>query len=405
MPKQAFAALLVLSMLVLAGCGQLQEAGSSGRDILFLRSNRGLTVIAAGAEAPSFHAAAVPSRDWTTVIRSSFDRRGTRVWAVDPSAGEVTWEQHLGGRLMVKLTAEEADMVALAPIRERHFSVGRRHTRLTIAGRSLSEPKSILLKGNYEPEAFSTDRKSLFVIRFLPARAPTRYQVRRLDIEEGRVHAVYTPDADLQESMGGTARIQTASPDGSRLYTLYTTGTGNDRYAFIHVLSLDEIWAHCIDLPPEFAKHADTATSISVSPDGRRLYVVNAAAGMMAEVDTSTLEVVKTAPIDFVVAAHVHSAVDDSGSTVFFTSGNSVAAVNTMDLTVRASWEMDQKVQGVQVAVDGARVYVGLVDRIVVLDAASGKQLESIDPPGIKRIQEFGPVIRSIDQAGIVCAC
>jgi DNA-binding beta-propeller fold protein YncE len=306
---------------------------------------------------------------------------------------------------MVKLTAEEADMVALAPIRERHFSVGRRHTRLTIAGRSLSEPKSILLKGNYEPEAFSTDRKSLFVIRFLPARAPTRYQVRRLDIEEGRVHAVYTPDADLQESMGGTARIQTASPDGSRLYTLYTTGTGNDRYAFIHVLSLDEIWAHCIDLPPEFAKHADTATSISVSPDGRRLYVVNAAAGMMAEVDTSTLEVVKTAPIDFVVAAHVHSAVDDSGSTVFFTSGNSVAAVNTMDLTVRASWEMDQKVQGVQVAVDGARVYVGLVDRIVVLDAASGKQLESIDPPGIKRIQEFGPVIRSIDQAGIVCAC
>jgi hypothetical protein len=364
-----------------------------------------LTVFSPGADAPSFRNDAVPSRDWSTVVRSSWTKGLTQISAVDPSAGAVLWDQDLAGRLRVKLTGEGGGMVALGPMRERLFSYGRAHTRLTIAGQSMSEPKTLTLDGNYEPEAFSTDTKSLFVIRFLPARAPTSYQVRRLDLETGKVLPVYTPDADLQKAMGGTARIQTGSPDGTRLYTLYTAVNGGARYAFIHVLSLDELWAHCIDLPPEFAKHAQSATSISVSADGSRLYVVNAHSGVMAEIDTQTLQVVRTAPIEFDFASSVHSVTDQANSAVYFTSGNTVAAVDASNLEVKGAWEMPQKVMGIQVGSDGRRLYVGLIDSIAVLDSSTGERLDTLNPPGVNTIQEFGPVLRALDQGDIVCAC
>lgn len=404
----------VMMMLVVAGCGRSQpESTQKTTDLLFLRSSRGVAVVKAGATSPSFRAAAaLPSRDWSTVVRTiSYQgsyKGTTGVIAADPSSGAERWERTVDGNLQVKLVSENGDLVALAPAGERYYRDGRARTELVIAGSGIEDPQTIDLEGNYEPEAFSTDGGSLFVIKYLPARAPTRYQVRRLDLTTGRVEGVYTPDAELQEAMGGTARIQTASADGRRLYTLYTIGGGKDgaRYAFVHVLSLDEQWAHCIDLPVEFATSAESASALTVSPNGERLYVANAAAGALAEIDTEELEVIRTRSINLDSGGVTHAA-HDSGSTLYLARGRRVAEVDASTLTERRSWSMSEGIKGVQVTSDTKKLYVALRDRIAIIDAVTGERLDTIDPPGVKGIDGFGPAMRPVNQPrkDFVCAC
>jgi outer membrane protein assembly factor BamB len=388
------------------GCGR-PEPSETARDLLYLRSARGVAVLEPGAAAPTFRdAGAVASRDWSTIVRTYQNQGITRVVAIDPETGTDRWERGLAPNLRVKVVSEDGDLVALGPVREPSYRDGRAETKLVIATRGVEEPRSILLEGNYEPEAFSTDGTSLFVIKYMPARNPSRYQVRRLDIATGNVQGVYTPDAHLQRAMGGTARIQVGSPDGRRLYTLYTLKSGGTRYAFIHVLSLDGLWAHCIDLPVEFAASADSATAMAVAPDGRRLYVTNGATGALAEIDTGTLKVLRTTTTDVVSGDAAYAALD-SDSTLYLASGRRIAAVDVPSLTERRSWVMRETVRGIQTTGDGLRLYIGLRDRIAVLDSVSGRLLESFDPPGVKRIDQFGPVMRPVDDVlrKIRCAC
>lgn len=393
---------LAVAVSLLAACGG--PISGATQDLLFLRSPRGIAVVEPGAAAPAFRdAAAVPSGDWSTVVRSGPWGDETRLVALDPRSGIERWERDVAGDLTAKIVSEDGSLVALGPSNESYYLFGRRRTTMVIAGTRVSTPRTITLKGNFEPEAFSVDGKSLFVIKYLPARAPSRYQVRRLDLITERVHNVYTADGHLQEAMQGTARIQTASPDGRRLYTLYTLGSN---MAFIHVLSLDELWAHCIDLPKAFGTAAESKTALTVSPDGKRLYVANSETESVAEIDTQQLRVVGTTPITTVDAGRAH-AVHDSGSTLYVGSGLRVSVVDTGALTQKDFWTMPERIRGLQVSRDAQRLYVGLRDRVAILDAATGEILDTIDPPGIGRITQFGPVMRSLDtgRAAITCAC
>src|SRR5918992_2569631 len=406
------AASISLGVAVLLGaCGEPGSLGMS-TDLLFIQTAGGVTVVEPGGSTPAFRGGAIPSSDWSTVVRSVPDGTSTEIIAVDPSTGTERWDTSLPGNLRAKVVSNEGDLVALGPVRERHHRLGRRSTTLVIVDGQGSKPRTITLGGNYEPEAFSTDGQSLFVIKYSPARAPTSYQVRRLDLDTQHVEGVYTPDAHLQRAMSGTARIQAASPDGRRLYTLYTLGEEDGRrYAFIHVLSLDQLWAHCIDLPGEFATSPEAATALTVSPDGSRLYVANHAEAAVAQIDTSKLEIVRTQSINFGLGGGRAHAALDSTSRLYLASGRRVALVDTTTLTEERSWLMKDKIRGLQVAGDGTRLYVAFRDRVAILRAATGEGIETIDPPGVRRIDRFGPTMPKLDDTdpsldkNITCAC
>lgn len=394
-----------ISLVVLVACG-VAEGTPTAPDVLFLQSSQGVTVVETGATAPTFKGSgAVPSGDWSTVVRSEVSGTTTRVVATDPSSGSDLWADVIVGKLDPKVVSPDGGLVALGPRGERYHGYGRAETKLVIAGQGLPEPRTITLDGNYEPEAFSTDGDSLFVISYLPARAPTRYQVRRLDLTTGRVHGVYTPDAELQQSMGGTARIQAASPDGTRLYTLYTVGgaRGVPLHAFIHVLSLDEEWAHCIDLPDDFAIAAESATALVVSPDGKSLYVANTVSGAVAELDTQSFQVTRTTRSSF-QRGDAHAAIG-SDSTLYVASGHYVVAISGADFGDRWSSKLPQPIRGLQVTENGEKLYVGLRSRVASLDTNSGEMLDTLDPPGIKTIQKFGPVVGLEEEEILKCAC
>lgn len=398
--------LLVVLTLAAVACGTPGEGSRPAQDVFFLRSARGVTVVKAGAGAPSFEGPAVPSGDWSTVVRSSLGKGETTLRAVNPRTGGQLWEQVVDGRQVVKLVSADGQRVVLASIRQIHFTYGRSTTQLTFAGPAYETPQVVTLEGNFEPEAFSKDGSTLFVISYLPARRPQSYQVRQLDIATGKVSDVYTPDAHLQTAMGGTARVQTAAPDGTRMYTLYTVRHGDETYAFIHVLALDEMWAHCIDLPQEFAQEAESGTALTLSPDGDRLFVANTSSGHVAEVDTRALQVVRSAPLDIPDLGSAH-ALYNGGPTLYVSSGAQLVTVDAGSLEQTGSSVLNHEIRGIQYAPGSGRVYLGFRDEIAVLDPETGEQIAAIDPPGVNHIGEFGPIFPSVNggRKFLKCAC
>ena len=400
------AAILAVAALaiVATGCGDASQT-EAGSDVLYLRAGGGVAVVDTATKEPPFKDKdAVPSGDWSTVVGAVRQGRMTEIVATDPVSRVDRWREVVGGNLVVNVVSHDGGLVALSPARERYYRYGRSETTLVIAGRNLDSERRITVAGNFEPEAFSADGRSLFVVSYLPARSPTQYQVRRLDLATGTVEGVFTPHAGLQEAMGGTARIQAVSNDGSRLYTLYTVKEGGRQSAFVHVLDMDDLWAHCIDLPDGFAGHAESSTALAVSPDGATLYVANVESGAVAEVDTETMLVNRTETFDLDTRGRANAAVDSKG-TLYVTSGPWVVAIDTESFTEVDRWAMTDGVTGLQVSENGGDVYVGLEDRVATLNVDDGTT-EIVDTPGIRRISSFGPVIEPVEEEPILkCAC
>ena len=403
------AAFAVAMLAAGSGSGAEPTSGAEGEpaDVLFLRTSDGVALVQPDGSAVSV-LGAIPAIDWSAVVRAVPTDDGTRVEAVDPASGDLRWTKDVPGTLEVKIASAGAEMVALGDPREgAGYAFGRTSTRLVLLDKGISEPRTIELDGNYAPEAFSTDGTSLFVVEYLPPQRPTSYRVRRLDLATERVEGVYTVDQELQDSMQGTARIQAASPDGSRLYTLYSQEIAGGAHTFVHVLNLDELWAHCIDLPASFQAFDERGVAISVTPDGARLYVADAASGVVAEADTETLAVTRTADIPFWSRGGIAHAASGPDGRLYLAKGDGVVEVDTGTLVPGRSWELDGRITGLQVSGDGGRLFVGLKDEIIVLDTASGAHVGVLEPVGIEAIRQLGTSARSLEEERTTteCAC
>jgi outer membrane protein assembly factor BamB len=405
--------LVAIFSLVLASCSPSDGGSDPARardDLLFLRTPRGLALVKAQPDAAAVHFSdAVPSMDWSSVVQAVPAGKTTRIEAFDTTSGEELWSRPVSEGLEVKAVAEDGRAAVLGePRRGGTYPVGRSTTRFVIVP-SGGEARTITLDGNFEPEAFSTDGGSLFVIEYIPPRAPTAYRVRRLDLRTGEVGGVYTVDGELQTAMQGTARIQTASPGGSRLYTLYSLEAADgDLRSFVHVLSLDEGWAHCVDLPSGFRTVKERAVAMSVSPDGQNLYVADALTGEVAEIDTQALRVTRTAELALGPWGRdpAHAARGADG-TLYVGSGTGLQAIDAATFTPEATWDFEQRIMGIQAGSDGRRVYVGLPDRIAVIDTGSGRSLEALRPERVEKIAQLGTSTRTLDRDRrvIKCAC
>ena len=406
MHKRLFALALSLLLVSLTACADGEQPSVAREDLVFVRSGTGLAVLqvsGGGAGAVYSGDGAVPTTDWSTVVRATSQGVvGTRVEGLDPATGEEAWSLEVPGNYGVTVVSHDGTAAALSPINQIHYSSGRPRTKLIVANGSTGEMQKYNLEGNLEPEAFSTDLSSLFVISFTPPRQPTEYQVRRLDLDSGVVEDVFTPHGELQGTMGGSSRVQTASPDGKRLYTLYTVkGQGEDK-AFVHVLDLEMKWAHCIDLPAEFVPSAARSTAMATMPDGT-LLVANTSTGELAEIDPVGLAIARSTSIEMPIGTGRSSAVAD-GETLYLASGTEVIAVDISTLSVKERWTLDEKITGLQITPDGELLYLGLSNDLAKLDVASG-DIETIASSGIGKIRRFGPAPESVNLGYFTCAC
>ncbi|HYT79566.1 MAG TPA: hypothetical protein VEQ37_09990 [Actinomycetota bacterium] len=382
-------------------------------DLLVFGSQAGVTVLDPATGSPRFTGDGVPSLgDWSMLFTATPSGRSTVLRGYRATTGENLWTMRIRGDLAIRVVSAHGGKVALmapeSPGRSTRIHP-RDFTDIVVADPTDSrEPRRFHLRGNFEPEAFSTDGTSLFLIRYLPPTAPASYQVARLDLAEGKVRPVLGRRKTPVETMSGTRLEQLASPEGTRLYTLYTSqppayAKGHDAVqaragqpvAFIHTLSLDGGWAVCIGLPKAFWGGDPAVDALTLSRDGRRLYVVDAARGVVAVMDTVELTVLRTAKVPFERARRpsgkaTGATVLPDAKALFVADGRRVVVVDSATLRLKWIWGMFGPISRMAFSSDGRVLYALLRDEVEVLNPSSGQRIRMIPIPGTEGVEFMG---------------
>jgi len=358
---------------------------------------------------------AVATPDWSRLVVGSPNGDGRKLAVLDGQTGAREGVVDVPGGLTAMALSTDGGRVALAPTgatTEAGQPAGREQTRIVVADVSgVAEPRTFDLTGNYEPDAFSSDNQRLFLLEYQPARAPDRYYVKQLDLKTGAVQPVgsRSKEAVPAENMRGTRRMHVLSPDHETLYTLYThqpdhlhsrdlvaglTAASGDVHAFVHVLSLSESWAYCLDLPQPFGIGPADAHSLALSPDGNALYVSDLFSGTVARVNTTALIVRATAdvgadpnPGSGLVST---SQVGPDGS-LFLSGSSEIRVIEPNDLGVSRRLPVADATGGLGMSADGRRLFVTTRDSVLAIDPLTGTQLGRIRAPGqSQRIEHVG---------------
>jgi YVTN family beta-propeller protein len=420
MSKHPIAAGLACACLVLslaacteAGGAPVAPAALSGpAEVLSVRTADGTLTLDVRTDRVLLRApGSAPQADWSTLFSTDAEGDGTVLRTLDPSTGADASSLPLPGSLAIRAVAGDGSRVALSrpapPGTDPWTPVPRRHTTIVIADPSgATAPETYRLNGNLEPEAFSNDGDSLFVIQYLPPTAPSLYRVSALELEDGDVYPVPGRFKTWSQRMPGTRLVQVPAPDGRQLYTLYSSqpsgyAEGYDErqayagrpVAFVHVLNLDESWAFCMPLPKRLWDAPAGEQAMAASPDGSRLYVVDPSRDTVAVVDTEKTKVVRTATVGFETddTAHAAATVSPDGGTLYVGTGDAVVAVDTATLDVRFLWPTSIPAQALATSVDGAALYAAFADRIDVLDPSTGTVQGSIPVDGALAIEHVAP--------------
>lgn len=297
--------------------------------------------------------------------------------------------------LVASVVSGSGELVALSSPRQPGATPwvpdGRRHSEIVVGSLDGSGSRAYRLDGNFEPEAFSVDDRTLFLIKYMPAEAPTRYAVRRLNLKTGDVRPIARLKLAAPGVMRGTGRMQILSPDRTQLYTLYTkqgpnyshaTSREHDPgmvHAFVHVLDLRDRWAHCIDLPMPFGAGDATASAMALSRDGSRLYVSDPANGAVATIDIGKLRVLRK---DATTAAaeddQTFAATGSDG--LFVASGSLITLLDPSTMTQSSSWDLGGEVLGL-ISSPAGRIYAATGRDLMRLGA--GGPAEAWTLPGI----------------------
>jgi hypothetical protein len=325
------------------------------------------------------------------------------------SSGQVVSTTRVSGELEPRIVSESGRAVALMrplpPGWDPAVPLPRARTTIVVADPSgAREPRTFRLEGNFEPEAFSTDDDSLFLIQHLPAETPTAYRVTMLDLVREKIRPVFGPFKGPAERMPGTRLSQLLSPDADQLYTLYTSAklgyaphgapvASDASVSFVHVLSLQDGWAHCVGLPKAMWNRPADEQAMATTPDGSYLYVIDAGQDLAAVMHTTSLRV-STVDVDLPFegaisrtsaqmspdgeALYVAAAGDDTEVATAGDDGSTIVALDPTTLRVLDTWRLAGSVSGLGVSSDGESVYAAVGGRVVVLDASTGREIDEV---------------------------
>ncbi len=240
------------------------------------------------------------------------------------------------------------------------------------------------LAGYFRFDAISNDGQRLYLIQFLNGK---EYYVRLYDVVAGALtDNIVVDKSDGNQAMTGVRLSGVASPDGHWLYSMYVRD--ND-VPFIHALSLDGPFAFCLDLPGSgYAKsEAEMQWSLVMNREGSRLYAVNGATGVVAEIDIWSQyspQVIRTAHITTGGSPRVASGgavISPDGKTLVTAGGSGIVWVDTAQLTARFRALNDWHVSSLGLSPEGRTLYaVKDSGAIAEVGMTSGDVAATFDP-------------------------
>jgi len=381
--------------------GQAPEEPTVPSETLLLGTGSGPLVVEIPAGSVTFEEpGAVASLGGEWVLSTEDSEGSTLLHTRDVASGEIVGATEVPGELDARVVSESGRAVALMDPLPKGWDpfvpLPRATTTIVVADPTGStEPRTFDLVGNFEPEAFSAADDALFLIQHLPAETPQAYRVTMLDLDTGRVRPVFGPFKGPAERMPGIRLQQVLSPTATHLYTLYssahpgyvphdTPGSGAAIVSFVHVLSLQDGWAHCVGLPKSMWDRPSAEQAMASSPDGRYLYVVDAGRGEIAVLNTDTL-LVRTVEADLGLSGAIGrttAQMSADGRTLFIATagpdGSTVTAVDAGTFEALDGWSVDGRISSLGLSGDGARLYAATGDGLVVLDATNGHEVAAV---------------------------
>jgi hypothetical protein len=245
-----------------------------------------------------------------------------------------------------------------------------RHRRGTTELR-VSESRYVL-RGNYEVEAFSPDRRRLFLVHW----RDRGYELEKLDLDTRKLSPTRLDEPG--EKMSGTAANAVATTDGRWLLTLYAKADGS---SFVHALDLRSGIAHCIDLPLRGDYGTVWATALTLSPDEQRLYLASPLLGRITTVDMRALEVSRVTrfkgvgAMTYTFGIGPSSAVSPNGRMLSFVTARRLWLVDTAYGVVRGPKLLREYILGVGFTPDGKQAVAVTAQGRVAFDAATGARV------------------------------
>ena len=325
--------------------------------------------------------AGMASADWKHYFAATPEQGNTRLEAFVPETGELDRSITLDGGWTLSGVSPTGRWLALTRVvSDAERQAGNWQTEIQILDSQSGETVHLLnLDGNFEVETVSADGKSLFLVEHLPAVNPDHYLIRLYDLSNETLVADPLRSKGSDEVMAGYAWEGLASPNGRWLLTLYLSTRRNA--AFIHTLNLIDKYPVCIDLPANGGGFGQLKYyTLSLAPDGYKVYAANAALGVVAEINLNEFSVARIVHFasDSTASPEVQTQIARSllspdGARLYFTSGKDVWAYDTKAKTVSGPFVTDGQVSGLGLSRDGARLYVAQMDgALMAFDVVSG---------------------------------
>ena len=223
-------------------------------------------------------------------------REGTMVQRISTENGAVERTRFLRGEALIPAVAFDGSPGGLSAdgstlvLTEPAFRFPQRDSVFPVLETNrLRVADTVTLDGTWTYDALSVDGRWLYLIEYTSRTDPTQYEVRRYDLDRGRLdpQPIVDPE-ESSEDMYGLPMTRATSPDGRWAYTLYDGA----EHPFIHALDTERGAAVCIDLDPgAVSPRRLIRMSLDPSSDGATLTVRDPKEGPVAIVDTNSFEV------------------------------------------------------------------------------------------------------------------
>lgn len=235
--------------------------------------------------------------------------------------------------------------------------------------------RTVRLPGAFELETISPDSNRLFLIHW----RTNGYDLETYDLRAGRLRPTVMLEEGKPEKLVGEAWRGVATRDGRWLLTLYLKGSE----AFVHALDLQRGIGHCVDLPARADSQTLGASGLGLSPDERRLYVVNPVLGRIFTIDLRSPRVARVArfepwlgPDEVRFGTSPNVATSANGRTLYFNGNGLLWAYDVPYGRVRGPYPARRSVMGLAFTPDGRRLVVlGGDGRAGLFDAATGRRV------------------------------